>query len=320
MRRLNRLHSSREILAFTGALVCAWSLLGQQGQQEPTFSTNVRVVNVLASVRDKNGSLVRGLTKDDFTLFEEGRPQTIRYFSQESDLPLTIGMLIDTSLSQRTVLEEERGASFHFLESVLRERKDLAFIVQFDEAIFVRQDLTSSRKDLEATLQVLQPPYSDVGSSGTLLYDAVRTASNQKMLKRPGRKALIIMSDGVDIGSKITLADAVEAALRSDTLIYSILFSDETAYGVSGRHHTVPEGRAALQRLSEETGGGYFEVSKKQTIERIFDSIQEELRTQYSFGYIPDEPVTTPGFRKIHLTTKKKGVIVQAKNRYYAEL
>jgi VWFA-related protein len=318
MRSLNRLHSSGQFLAFAGALACAWSLLGQQ---EPTFSTNVRVVNVLASVRDKKGSLVRGLTKDDFTLFEDGRPQTIRYFSQESDLPLTIGMLIDTSLSQRTVLEEERGASFHFLESVLREGKDLAFIVQFDEAIFVRQDLTSSRKDLEATLQVLQPPYSDVGSSGTLLYDAIRTASNQKMLKRPGRKALIIMSDGVDIGSHITLADAVEAAQRSDTLIYSILFSDETAYGVSGRaHHMAPEGRATLQRLSEATGGGYFEVSKKQTIEHIFESIQEELRTQYSLGYVSDEPVTASGFRKIHLTTKKKGVVVQAKDRYYAEL
>src|SRR6266516_2768384 len=225
-----RLLSCRHFVAWAGALLFICSLAGQR---QPTFSTNVKVVSVLATVHDKKGSLVRGLTKDDFMLFEDGRPQIIRYFSQDSDLPLTIGLLVDTSLSQRTVLKEERNASFHFLERALREDKDLAFIVQFDEAVFVRQDFTSSRKDLEATLQVLDPPSSDQGASGTHLYDAIRIASNQKMLKQHGRKALIIMSDGVDIGSQITLADAIQAAQRSDTLIYSILFSDETAYGTS---------------------------------------------------------------------------------------
>jgi VWFA-related protein len=317
MHNRHRLLSRRQFVASTGGLLCASSLAGQQ----PTFSTNVKVVSVLATVHDKKGFLVRGLTKDDFTLFEDGRPQNIRYFSQDSDLPLTIGLLVDTSLSQRTVLDLERDVSFHFLERILREDKDQAFIVQFDQAIFVRQEPTSSRKDLQATLQVLEPPDADLGPSGTLLYDAVHLASNQKMLKQNGRKALIILSDGVDIGSHATLADAIAAAQRADALIYSILFSDETAYGVPSRGHRVaPEGRAALERLSNETGGGFFQVSKKQTIDHVFNSIQEELRTQYSFGYISDEPVLTPGFRKIHLETDKKGVIVQAKDRYYAEL
>lgn len=310
--------SRRQFVSSTGGILYAASLAGQQ---QPTFSAGVKVVSVLATVRDKKGSLVHGLTKGDFTLFEDGRPQTIRYFSQDSDLPLTLGLLVDTSLSQRTVLDMERDVSFHFLERVLRENKDQAFIVQFDQAIFVRQDPTSSRKDLQATLQVLEPPDADLGPSGTLLYDAVRLASNQKMLKQNGRKALIILSDGVDIGSHATLTDAIEAAQRADALIYSILFSDETAYGVSSKgHHVAPEGRAALERLSSETGGGFFQVSKKQTIKHVFDLIQEELRTQYSFGYVSDQPVVTPGFRNIHLETNQKGVIVQAKDRYYAEL
>lgn len=317
MHNRHRLLSRRRFVTSTGGLLFASSLAAQQ----PTFSAGVKVVSVLAIVRDKKGSLVHGLTKDDFTLLDDGRPQTIRYFSQDSDLPLTIGLLVDTSLSQRTVLDMERDVSFHFLERVLRENKDQAFIVQFDEALFVRQEPTSSRKDLEATLQVLGPPDADLGPSGTLLYDAVRLAANQKMLKQHGRKALIILSDGVDIGSHVTLATTIAAAQHADALIYSILFSDETAYGVPSRGHRIaPEGRATLERLSTETGGSFFQVSKKQTIERVFELIQEELRTQYSFGYISDQPVVTPGFRNIRLETNRKGLIVQAKNRYYAEL
>src|SRR5581483_1862829 len=142
--------------------------------QEPTFSTNVKVVNILATVRDKNKSIVRNLNKDDFTLLENSRKQVIRYFSRDSNLPLTIGLLVDTSLSQTRVLEDERGASFRFLEQVLREDKDKAFIVQFDQVVLIRQDLTSSRKDLEAALEVLDSPNprKSGDGGGTLLYDS----------------------------------------------------------------------------------------------------------------------------------------------------
>ncbi|MGA8026592.1 MAG: VWA domain-containing protein [Bryobacteraceae bacterium] len=290
-----------------------------RAQQEPTFSTEVKVVNILATVRDKSGHIIRDLTKDDFTLYENGRLQSIRYFSRESDLPLTIGLLVDTSLSQTRVLENERGASFRFLEQVLREDKDKAFIAQFDQVILIRQELTSSRKDLEATLEVLDSPDTKYGGQGggTLLYDAVRTASIQVMRKQQGRKAFIVLTDGVDVGSAVSLTDAIESAERADTLAYSILFSDAAAYG---GFSPAASGRAALERLSRETGGGFFEVTKRQNIEQIFGQIEEELRSQYSIGFVSDQPVTASGFRKIRVATKQKGLIVQARDRYYAEL
>ena len=289
-----------------------------RANQEPTFSTEVKVVNILATVRNNKGEIIRNLTKDDFTLFEDGRAQTIRYFSRESDLPLTLGLLIDTSLSQTRVLESERGASFRFLEQVLREAKDKAFIVQFDQVILVRQELTSSRKDLESALDVVDSPRTSGGDGGgTLLYDTVRKISVQIMRPLKGRKAFIVLSDGVDFGSAISLTDAIESAQRAETLVYSILFSDESAYGPLSLSSN---GRRVLERLSRETGAGFFQVSSKQSIEQIFGLIEEELRSQYSLAFVSDAPVTASGFRKIRLTCRQKGLIVQARNRYYAEL
>ena len=218
-----------------------------RGQQTPTFSSDVKVVNVLATVRDKHGQIVNNLTKDDFKLEEDGRPQTIRYFAKETDLPLTLGLLVDTSMSQRRVLEQERIASYAFLEHLMREDKDKAFVIHFDWDIELLQDLTSSRKKLNAALEKLDNPefeQSGGGGSpgsgghhrggGTTLYDAVFLASDELMQKQQGRKALIILSDGVDTGSKLTLTRAIEAAQRSNTLVYSILFSDKDAYGNGG--------------------------------------------------------------------------------------
>ena len=316
MRAPHSRFSRREFVYAAAGFISAGSLAAQQ---QPTFSTAVKVVNVLAVVRDKNGSLVRGLGKDDFTLFENDRPQAIRYFSRESDLPLTIGLLIDTSLSQRTVLDEEISATSQFLETVLRENKDNALIVQFDRTILLRQNETFSRKELEASLRVLDTPDPDSGPGGTLLYDAIRFASTQKMLQQAGRKAVIILSDGVDNGSHITLSDAIDAAERSDTLVYGILFSDEYAYGKPSRHAAAPPGRPTLEKLAQQTGGGFFQVSKRQTIQQTFSQIEEELRNEYSLGYISDQPVAAPGFRNIRLETKKKGLAVQARHRYYAE-
>lgn len=307
-------------------LAAAASLAGfrlASGEQEPTFSTSVKVVNILATVRDKKGHIVRDLTKNDFTVFENGRTQNIRYFAQQSDLPLTLALLVDTSLSQTRVLEEERNASLRFLEDVLREDKDRACIVDFAQSIVVRQELTSSRKDLEAALEVLETPdvrQLGADASGTLLYEAVRNTSIQIMRKVEGRKALIVLTDGVDVGSQVTLGDAIDAADRADTLVYSILFSDENAYGAFGRLMGVPDGRGVLQRLSRETGGRFFEVSKNRTIEQIYSEIQDELRSQYSLGYVSNQPVTASGFRRIRVTVKERALSVQARDRYYAEL
>jgi VWFA-related protein len=308
--------SRRRLLLDTAALLCSNSLL--RGQQEPhaqedlpTFSAGVKVVNVLATVVNKSGEIIRDLTKDDFLLSEDKRPQVIRYFSKETDLPLTLGLMVDTSMSQRRVLNAERGASFRFLEVVLRPNQDRAFLVQFDFRVFVRQPLTASLKDLDEALSFVDTPTINQlhlqSGGGTLLFDAVVTASQDVMSSQKGRKALILLTDGVDTGSNATVAEAIDAAQRADTLVYSILFSDEGG-----------DGRRPLVRMAAETGGSFFEVSKKQNIDRIFGIIQEELRSQYNLGYVSDVPVRLSEFRHIQLTTRRKGLVVQARDRYYA--
>ena len=294
-----------------------------RAQEDVTFSTDVKVVNVLATVRDKQGKIIRDLSQADFSVLENGHPQNIRYFSRESDLPLTVGLLVDTSMSQQRVLDAERGASFRFLDQVLRETKDHVFLLQFDLAIMMRQALTSSHKDLNAALALVDTPsrqdLQHQYGGGTLLYDAIIKASKDVMKAQSGRKALIVLTDGVDTGSEASLADAVEAAQLADTLIYSILFSDATFYsapllgGIGGTN-----GKAVLQRLSRETGGSFFEVSKKRTIDQIFAELEEELRTQYSLGFVSDVPVQISEFRKIQVAVDKKGLAVQARSRYWA--
>jgi VWFA-related protein len=286
-------------------------------QQTPTFSTEVKVVNVFATVRDKQGRLVRDLDKDDFEIREDGKPQVIRYFSRESDLPLTIGLLVDSSLSQGRVLQDELSASYRFLDDVLREKKDQAAVVQFDQAVVIRQKLTSSHKDLQDVLSLIDLPDMKTpgAAGGTLLYDAVRQAAVQLMRTERGRKAFIVLTDGNDFGSNITLNDAIESAQRADTLVYCILFSDETYYrGFGG-----VGGKGVLQKLAHETGGGFFAVTRQQGIEAIFKTIEDELRSEYSIGFVSDQPVTHSGFRTLKLTTTRKGLVVQATNRYYAE-
>jgi VWFA-related protein len=335
--------SRRQLL---GSFLLARQLL--RAQQDSTFSADVNVVNVFATVRDKKGQIVRNLTKDDFTLAEDSRPQAIRYFSQESGLPLTLGLLVDTSMSQRRVLGKERDASYRFLDQVLREDKDKAFLIHFDREVELLQDLTSSRKKLEESLGRMEAPEQDRQSGGgyggggarrhggghhgggTSLYDSVLLASDELMKKQSGRKAVIALTDGVDNGSKVTLTSAIESAQRADTLVYSILFADPDAYGAmgrggfgggrrgNGRGGSRTDGKPILQRLSRETGGGFFEVSKKLPIEKIYDQIEEELRNQYSIGYTSDHPDTAGGYHKIQLTAKKSDLLVQTRDGYYA--
>jgi VWFA-related protein len=323
-------------------------------QDATTFSTDVKVVNVIATVRDKKGQIVRNLTKADFALEEDSRPQVIRYFSQETDLPLTLGLLVDTSMSQRNVLGEERTASYRFFDQVLRPDKDKAFVIHFDREVELLKDLTSSKRELDSALRELTTPqlqprqqggggYPPGGrrgggrrGPGTLLYDSVLLASDEIFSKQHGRKAVILLTDGVDNGSKTPLTSAIESAQRADTLVYSILFADPEAYGRNfsggpgmGRRRggygggrfpqqPRPDGKKVLEQMSKETGGGFFEVSKKQPIEQIYNRIQEELRNQYNLGYTPDRTEAGGGFRKINVTVKQKGLAVQAREGYYA--
>ena len=219
MSALGRRNPMRDYFTRREVLQCAAALCGvrfARGQDAPVFSADVKVVNVLATVRNKTGSLAGNLNQDDFSLSEDGRPQTIRYFARESDLPLTLGLLVDTSGSQRRVLDAERGASLRFLDQVVREKKDQVFIMQFDSAVQMRQALTSSVGKLDDALAYVdtetQRQLRMQHGGGTLLYDAVAQASDEVMKKLSGRKALIVLSDGVDLGSYGTLKDAVEAA------------------------------------------------------------------------------------------------------------
>jgi VWFA-related protein len=359
---------------------------GQQSQQGPQLqrapdkiAVQVKTVNVLATVRDKHGKIISDLNKDDFILDEDGRPQTIAFFSRESDMALRLGLLVDTSLSQRNVLDQERSASYSFLDHLLREDKDLAFLIHFDREVELLQDFTPSRPKLQAALQHLDTPQfsggnrgggnsggngggssggpNDSGSSsgggsggyggrgsghrggaGTLLYDAIYLASDELMSKQQGRKALIILSDGVDHGSKETLPEAIESAQRADTVVYSILFKDDENHGYpgammgrggyggygGGRHggggypqQDRPDGKKILTQISKATGGRLYEVSKKETVDKIYAEIEEELRNQYSIGYTPDKD-TGAGYHKIQLTTKNKDLTVQARDGYYS--
>lgn len=283
-------------------------------QEDPSFSSDVQVVNVLATVRDKKSAIVRDLEKDDFSLVEDGRPQNIRYFARESDLPLTIGLMVDTSMSQVKVLDAERGASFRFLDQVLRENKDHVFIMQFDLTVQTRQALTASRRDLDQALTMVDTPtrnqLRNQYGGGTLLFDAIVDASQDTMSKQQGRKALIVLSDGGDNGSDASLDSAVDAAQRAETLIYAVLYT-EGGFG-SG------EGRRIMQHLAKESGGSFFEVSKKFTVDQVFALIEEDLRSQYSLGYVSDRPAQIAEFRKIQLTVKRPSLIVQSRDRYWA--
>jgi VWFA-related protein len=331
-----------------------------------TLTVTVKVVNVPATVRDKHGQIIANLTKEDFLLEEDGHAQTVRYFAHDTDLPLTLGLLVDTSLSQRRVLESERHASYIFLDQMLRQSKDVAFVIHFDHEVELLQDLTSSREKLEAAFQSLQTSQSNsagggggstggngrggypggrggghrhAGGGGTLLYDAAYLASDELMKKQQGRKALIILSDGVDSGSKLGLETAIASAQKSDTVVYAILFKDDEEHdgggfgtrrgmggGGMGRHgggprypqESRPDGKKILERICKQTGGRLFEVSKKHPIDKIYESIAEELRNQYNLGYTPEPADLEGNYHRISLKTKEKDLTVQARDGYYS--
>jgi len=335
--------STRRSFLAAGGLALAvrplWSQdpqLGAAQKDSPVFSSDVKVVNVLATVRTKGGDIVADLTKDDFLLLEDNRPQSIRYFSRETNLPLILGLLVDTSGSQRNVLGEEETASYRFLEKVLREDLDKTFLAHFDFDTELLQDLTASKEKLRRALDGMEVPGAGNrrggggyggpggrgggrgrGGGGTTMYDAVYLAADEIMRHQQGRKAVILLTDGVDHGSQIAIGTAIEQAQRADTLIYSIMFEGEEGGGGRFGLDEGPNGYKVLQRMSRETGGGFFEVSRKMSIDAIYRRIEEELRSQYSIGYSPDRPPSGGGFRTINLKARRKDLVVQARQGYY---
>jgi len=291
---------------------------------QPTIRTDVNLVNVLATVRTKSGGLVGNLNKEDFSLSEDGKAQEIRYFTRETDLPLTIGLLVDVSRSQERLIDIEREAASQFFSQVLRA-KDLAFLISFGEECELLQDYTSSARLLRAGLNGLKvnapvggpmpgPVPTVYQPRGTVLYDAVYLAAADKLKGQIGRKVLVLITDGVDMGSRLKIQDALRASQMADAVIYSIDYSDP-AYGGFGFGGG---GESYLKRLSEDTGGRVFKVDRKHPLSDVFSEIQQEMRSQYAIAYTPTNEVKDGGFRRIELKARDKDMKVQARKGYFA--
>jgi VWFA-related protein len=379
-----RMHLLR-IFSLLGLLLLVPALHSQNSSTAPpaaqnpaapttTLSVDVKVVNLPVTVRDKHGKIVTNLSKDNFELQEDGKPQTIRYFNQENNLPLTVGLLVDTSMSERDNLDKERAASRTFLDQMITRPTDRAFVIHFDRQVELLQDLTADHGKLEkavgeidTTSAVQSTPTSDQGAggtrtrrgAGTLLYDAIFLACDEVMKKQTGRKAVVVLTDGEDRGSQETLNSAIESAQRSETVVYTIYYGghedhdnggfqnggpDDNGYpggrypGGGGRYpgggypgggypgggryprgsqQSGPNGKKILQRIAQETGGRYFEVKKKDSVDDVYAAIAEESRTQYMLGYTPPKD-QTDGYHSIHLTTKDKDQTVQTRAGYYS--
>jgi VWFA-related protein len=294
-------------------------------QDLPSIKVDVDLVNILTSVRDKRGALIPGLQKEDFTILEDGKPQTIKYFTKETDLPLTIGLLVDVSGSQRNLIDIERSAASQFFRDVLR-KKDLAYLIMFGEEIELLQDYTGSARLLTEGLSQLRVssgvggihpgPVPTMGDPrGTVLYDAIFLAADEKLKGEVGRKVIAVITDGVDQGSRLTRNQAIEAAQKADAVIYSIDYSDPQAYGPFGGGGY---GEAELRKMSDETGGRVYKVDRRHSLEDVFKELQDEMRSQYSMAYTPTNEVKDGGYRHLEVRLANKELKAQARKGYYA--
>lgn len=303
----------------------------RQDNPVATLKVNVQVVNVYFNVKDKHGALIPGLKKEDFLVSEDGKPQTIKYFAADSNQPLTLGLLIDTSGSQMRVLPMEQEVGASFLRDVLTP-KDLAFLISFDVNVSLLQDYTSDASLLRRAMD--KTAINDGGGGGaggiagagqgtipvtrpkgTLLYDAVYLASNEKLQKEAGRKALVLLTDGGDQGSDETLANAIEAAQRSDVIVYIIMIADRD-FGGFGYESSA---ESAMHKLAEQTGGRVIDVGNNpKKLRDAFDQISMELRSQYMAGYVPTNTTADGKYRKLEVKTTNPEYKLQARKGYYA--
>ena len=288
--------------------------------QEPQQPIRVRVdlVNLFATVRDKKKRIIPDLTQDEFRIFEDGQEQKIAFFSHETSLPITLGLLIDTSGSEERMLPAEQEAASRFLRRVLRP-KDLAMVITFDLDVDLLSDFTADRGQLERAIQrarinaprvpiSIQGPLPQRGSKGTNFYDAVYLACRDKLASEAGRKALVILTDAEDTGSKVRLEEALETAQRTDTVIHILLVYDP-AYG---RNESV------ARKLAEETGGRMIVVRDEKKLEEAFEQISEELRSQYTLGYYSTNTSRDGRFRRIKVEITRKDLQALARKGYYA--
>lgn len=293
-----------------------------------TLKVQVNLVDIYFSARDHNG-FVTGLGKNDCQLFEENKQQTIKNLTAEKNLPLTIGILLDTSGSQEHVLPIEQESANRFLREVVTP-KDEAFLISFDVNVDLLADFTNSPRELERAIDKASinaasssagipgiggGPMPTNNPRGTLLYDAVYLAAHEKLSTQTGRKIMVMLTDGGDQGSQETLKTAIEAAQKSNAIIYVILIADHPFYGGFGGAFN---GKAQMEQLAHDTGGRVIDVGNNgRKLEDAFDQIQDELRTQYLLSYTPENKAADGKFRKIHVDCGK-GLDIQARRGYYA--
>jgi len=289
--------------------------------QQGPIKVDVNLVNLFASVRDKGKRLVPNLPKEAFEVSEDGKPQQIDFFKAETELPLTLGVIMDTSGSMYSIFSAEQEAASRFLHRVLRPKKDLAMIMTFDTDVDLLSDFTADTDKLERAIQRARvhvpagrvtPGTVPGGSGGTNLYDAVYLACKEKLASESGRKAIILLTDAEDTGSKVRLNEALETAQRTDTVIHVLLITVRGGFGFGGG------GAGVARKMAEDTGGRMIEVNSDRDLERAFDQISEELRSQYTIGYYPSNPTRDGLFRKIKLEMKDKDLKALTRKGYYA--
>jgi VWFA-related protein len=312
---------------------------GQSGQsstqqpadsQEPvtTFKASANVVSVFMNVKDKHGMLIPNLTKEDFNVAEDGKPQTIKYFTAESNLPLTLGILIDSSGSQLRVLDMEKEVGGAFLKQILTD-KDEAFVIDFNVDASLMQDFTRDVRRLQNALNKVKVntgvtsigpgmgggPVPTASQRGTVLYDAVYLSAHDMLAKEVGRKAMILLTDGEDEGSQLKIKDAIEASQRADSIVYVLLCADRGFYGSQGVFYS---GEGEMRKLTEETGGRVINVGNKfDKLQEAFEQIATELRSQYNIGYTSTNTKMDGSYRKLEIKNKQNYKI-QARAGYYA--
>jgi VWFA-related protein len=328
------------LLALSGLSAGAWGQLAPSPDAPPvstapaqtedeqsvaTFKLNVNLVDVFFTVKDKQGGLVPHLTRDDCSITEDKQPQTLKSFVAETHLPLTLGILLDTSYSQNRVLQLEQDAGSQFLDRVIKQ-KDEAFVLSVDVNVDLLQDLTNSTRALSRALYKAQinagvsfgagPVPTSGEPRGTLLYDAIYLASNEKMSSETGRKALILLSDGEDQGSRHKINEAIEAAQKSNVIVYVILIADVQGYLEQGMAYT---GYSPMKKIAEETGGRVINVgNNSKKLEAAFQQIEDELRTQYEASYTSTNTKLDGTFRRLAVGCRGDGMKVQVTKGYYA--
>ena len=245
--------------------------------------------------------------REDFSVYEDNQKQEIKNFARETDLPLTIAMLIDTSQSVAPKLKFEQDAAISFFQSIMRE-KDRAMLVSFDSDVSLLQDFTNDPNKMAKEIRKLK------AAGGTALYDAIYRVCDEKLIRETGRKAIIILSDGDDESSKVSLRQAKEMALRAETLIFAISISRGGFFGVGG----AKEGDTVLKEISQETGGRIFSPFKPEDLDDEFRQINQELRSQYNIGYLSTNPARDGGYRKVKIEIQERGMKLTYRKGYYA--